>query len=231
MSVTEAHDMVAQGGLRRSLTAAMGIDLIGGERGVRGGCGRDGRRTPGHSHGGLAPDRVLERLDLRPGHSFLDAGCGEGRFSIPAAGLVGSKGKVYAVDTSEARIASLRRVAQEKGLDQIQAFVADVTQEIPIEADTVDVCLMANVFHGLAAGVTVRGELREIKRVLRPKGALAILDFRKDVDRPPGPPIDRRIDPVELEGLISQYGFRQRTGERVGSYHYLSIFVLDDATA
>jgi ubiquinone/menaquinone biosynthesis C-methylase UbiE len=198
---------------------------------MHGGCCGSGRRTPGHSDGGLAPDRVLQRLDLRPGHNFLDAGCGEGRFSIPAAGLVGSKGKVYAVDNSEARIASLRRVAQEKGLDQIEAFVADVTKEIPIEADTVDVCLMANVFHGLAAGGTVRGELREIRRVLRRKGALAILDFRKDVDRPPGPPIDRRIDPAELEGLVSQYGFRQRLSEGVGNYHYLSIFVVDDATA
>jgi ubiquinone/menaquinone biosynthesis C-methylase UbiE len=123
--------------------------------------------------------------------------------------MVGGEEKVYAADTSEARIASLRRAAQERGLDQIEAFVADVTERIPIQADTVDVCLMANVFHGLAADGAVRGELREIKRVLRLEGVLAILDFRKDVDRPPGPPVSYRVDPGELERLTTQYGFRQ----------------------
>jgi ubiquinone/menaquinone biosynthesis C-methylase UbiE len=142
--------------------------------------------------------------------------------------MVGSEGKVYAADISEARIASLLRAAQERGLDQIEAFVADVTHRTPLQSNTIDVCLMANVFHGFVENGVPRGELGEIKRVLRFEGVLAILDFRKDVDRPPGPPLDRRVDAEELERMISQYGFRAQSSAVVGDYHYLSIFSLDD---
>jgi ubiquinone/menaquinone biosynthesis C-methylase UbiE len=184
-----------------------------------------------HLEGVLDPEAILAEIGITRGQSLLDAGCGEGRFAIPAASMLGDEGKLYAADTSEERIGALREAVRSEGLDQIEAFVADLTDNIPVPSGVVDVCLMANVFHGLVENGVVRGELREIKRVLRPEGVLAILDFRKDVDRPPGPPVSRRVDPGELERLITQYGFRQRSTSAVGSYHYLSIFILDDATA
>jgi ubiquinone/menaquinone biosynthesis C-methylase UbiE len=158
----------------------------------------------------------------------LDAGCGEGRFSIPAAAVVGSKGKVYAADSSEERIEALRRAARAEGLDQIEAFVADIEERLPVPSGVVHVCLMANVFHELVENGAVRGELREIRRVLRPDGELAILDFRKDVERPPGPPTSRRVDSWEVKRLVAQCGFRQRRSDELGSYHYLSVFEQDD---
>jgi ubiquinone/menaquinone biosynthesis C-methylase UbiE len=184
-----------------------------------------------HLEGVFDPREVLERIGLAEGDVLLDAGCGEGRFAIPAASMVGATGKVYAADTSADHIAALELVAREKGLDQIETFVADVTEQIPTPAGVVDVCLMANVFHEFAADGAVRGELREIKRVLRSEGILAILDFRKDVDRPPGPPLSRRLDPVEAERLVAGYGFRQESSAQVGSYHYLSLFKLVEKPA
>lgn len=184
--------------------------------------------SPGHLEGAFEPRQVLEQVGVVEGDVLLDAGCGEGRFAIPAASMVGAAGKVYAADTSAERIAALERLAQERGLDQIEAIVADVTEQIPAPEDTVDVCLMANVLHGFVDKGAVRGELREIKRVLRPGGTLAILDFRKDVDRPPGPPLSRRLAPLQTEHLVSRYGFRQESTAEVGRYHYLSIFTLVD---
>jgi ubiquinone/menaquinone biosynthesis C-methylase UbiE len=191
----------------------------------------NGQWSPAHLEGVFDPRQVLEQTGVTEGEVLLDAGCGEGRFTIPAALMVGGKGKVYAVDTSEARIESLRGLAQERRLDQIEAFVADVTESIPVPTGSVDVCLMANVFHEFAGNGAVPGKLGEIKRVLRPEGILAILDFRQDVDRPPGPPLLRRLDPLQAERLVARYGFRQQSSAEVGRYHYLSIFKLVEKPA
>jgi ubiquinone/menaquinone biosynthesis C-methylase UbiE len=169
---------------------------------------------------------VLEQIGVAEGDVLLDAGCGEGRFTIPAASIVGASGKVYAVDTSEERVAVLERLARHSDLEQVEASIADATEQIPAPTDAADACLLANVFHDFVEKGAVRGELREIKRVLRPEGILAILDFRKDVDRPPGPPLSRRLSPPETERIVSQYGFSQESSAEVGRYHYLSIFRL-----
>ncbi len=191
----------------------------------------NGHWSPAHLEGVFDPRQVLEQIGVAEGEVLLDAGCGEGRFAIPAASMLGEKGKVYAADTSAERIAAVERLAHDRGLDQIEAFVADVTEQIPVQADAVDVCFMANVFHGFVENSAVKGELREIKRVLRPEGILAILDFRKDVDRPPGPPVSRRLDPLEVELLVARYGFQQESSAEVGRYHYLSIFKLVEKSA
>jgi ubiquinone/menaquinone biosynthesis C-methylase UbiE len=191
----------------------------------------NGHWSPAHLEGVFDPRQVLEQIGVAEGDALLDAGCGEGRFALPAASMVGEEGKVYAADTSPERIATLKRLAHDRGLDQIEAFVADVTEQIPLGADTVDVCLMANVFHGFVENGAVKGELREVKRVLRPEGILVILDFRKDVQRPPGPLLSRRLDPREVECLVARHGFRQESSAEVGSYHYLSIFILVEESA
>jgi ubiquinone/menaquinone biosynthesis C-methylase UbiE len=179
-----------------------------------------------HLQGAFDAVHILGQIGVTRGQTLLDAGSGEGRFALPAASMVGEGGKVYAVDSSQERIQSLRRQVQQRGLGQVETLVADVTEHIGVPAGSVDVCLMANVFHELAENGQVRGELREMKRLLRPDGLLAILDFRKDVDRPPGPPLSRRVDPREVQRLVAQHGFHEKSRSEVGRYHYLSIFTL-----
>lgn len=202
--------------------------MTGLEQGVevRGEQTDAGSGSGAHLEGVLDPHRVLEEIGLTPGAALLDAGCGEGRFSIPAALMVGERGKVYAVDTSDERIASLSRSARDQGLAQIETFVADATEHIPFPADSVDVCLMANVFHDLVVNGAIKGDLTEIRRVLRPGGVLAIVDFKKNVQRPPGPPLSRRLSPNEVERLVSLYGLHRERGTEVGPCHYLMLFVV-----
>jgi len=41
------------------------------------------------------PDVVLMEIGLKPDATFIDVGCGEGFFTLPAVRLVGEKGRVY----------------------------------------------------------------------------------------------------------------------------------------
>ncbi len=107
--------------------------------------------------------RSLEKWGSKKG-TFLDSGCGEGHFSIAASEMVGDHGKVYAIDISEDAINILKGEIDERG---IETFTGDMTEELPMENESIDACLMANMLHGLVVSREVEGTLKEIFRVLK----------------------------------------------------------------
>jgi ubiquinone/menaquinone biosynthesis C-methylase UbiE len=183
----------------------------------------------GHHHAGksskayLNAERVLQETGLKSGDKFLDVGCGEGYFSIAAAKIVGSKGKVYAIDSYEESIIALKQQVQRENIRNIEAIVADVTQKMPLPKAVIDVCLMANVMHGFLANGEVPSVMAEVARVMKVGSTLAVVEFQK-VPGPPGPPITIRMTPEELEDLVSIYGFKKTKVAEVGPIHYAAMF-------
>jgi ubiquinone/menaquinone biosynthesis C-methylase UbiE len=183
----------------------------------------------GHQHAGksskafLNAEQVLKETGLKIGDNFLDLGCGDGYFSVAASKIVGSKGKVYAIDTYEQSITALKEQIHRDNLNNIEAIIADVTKEIPITHSIVDVCLMANVLHGLVANKEVESTMTQVARVMKSGGTLAVVDFKK-VEGTPGPPVSIRMTPDEVEALIAGYGFKRKRSVEVGPCHYALIF-------
>jgi len=183
----------------------------------------------GHRHAGMSSkaflnaERVLQETGLKAGDIFLDVGCGEGHFSIAASKIVGSKGRVYALDSYEKSIAALKDQIRTEDIKNIEAIVADVTRNMPLTDAAVDICLMANVMHGFLANGEVPGVMTEVARVMKSGSTLAVVEFRK-IDGPPGPPISIRMTPEELEALISGYGFKKNRVVEVGPIHYIAMF-------
>jgi len=83
---------------------------------------------------------------------------------------------------------------------------------------------MANILHGLVVNKKVESALKEMYRVLKPNGILAVIDFKK-IDGPPGPPKSTRLAPEEVEEIISKYGFKKKKVAEIGEYHYAITFV------
>ncbi len=65
-------------------------------------------------------DRVLELLDLQPGMQVADVGAGGGYFSYRFAEQVGPEGLVWAVETNDRHLATMRAVSDHEALRNLR---------------------------------------------------------------------------------------------------------------
>jgi ubiquinone/menaquinone biosynthesis C-methylase UbiE len=65
------------------------------------------------------PESILAAAGLHPGMIFIDIGCGQGFFTIPAAKIVGVQGRVYALDINPANTDRLRNKLSDEGLNNV----------------------------------------------------------------------------------------------------------------
>jgi ubiquinone/menaquinone biosynthesis C-methylase UbiE len=165
-------------------------------------------------------EKFFQELDLQKGISFLDVASGRGAYSLAVSDIIGPQGSVFAVDLWTEGIAMLKTAAQERGIENITASVSDVGRRIPVEDQSIDVCLMSTVLHDFLEDGSDRGVLNEIVRVVKPAGCLAVMEFKK-IDGPPGPPIHIRLSPEEVADMLNPYGFKKEHTADVGPYNYL----------
>jgi ubiquinone/menaquinone biosynthesis C-methylase UbiE len=168
-------------------------------------------------------EKVFPALHIQNGERFLDLACGYGHYALYASQLVGREGIVYAVDLWKEGIEFLSQKIRERDIRNIKVSVSDVSREIPVESGSIDICFIATVLHDLIQDETDTGTMKEVQRVLTAGGRLAIIEFRK-MQGPPGPPVEIRLSPEELNQYISRYGFRNITTTGAGEYTYLSLF-------
>jgi ubiquinone/menaquinone biosynthesis C-methylase UbiE len=167
--------------------------------------------------------KLFEVLGLKPGTAFADLGCGRGEYAVRAAFSVGEQGTVYALDLWEEGLVVLGTEAEFLGLHQLKAIAADICAALPIEDRSVDACLIATVLHDFVQEGCANSVLDEARRILRPQGMLAVVEFKK-FDGRPGPPIDVKLSPEELERLVSPHGFTRKRFVELGEYAYLVTF-------
>ncbi len=164
------------------------------------------------------PEKILTQIGLKPGMVFVDLGCGEGYFALPAARMVGPKGKVIAVDINKSAIARLRQQADAEGLRQLIAEVKAAEETAACEG-CADVVFFGIDLHDFANPVQV---ILNAKVMLRPSGRLVDLDWKAE-SMQFGPPLEKRFSVIKARRLIESVGFHVSSVEEVGPYHYLII--------
>lgn len=169
--------------------------------------------------------RLFETLGLFPGMTMLDLGCGLGNYAVAAAPYVGGQGVIHAMDMWDEGIETLAVRVEIGHLTNIRPGVADASGPLPLADRTIDLCLMATIIHILVQEAVIQNTLIEVRRVLKPGGTLAVVEFHK-VDGPPGPPTAWRLTPAELELLLAPFGFCRTVCVDVGPANYLSLFSL-----
>jgi RimJ/RimL family protein N-acetyltransferase len=178
-----------------------------------------------HEHGGassrgvLEPEPILKAIGLKGGDVLLDAGCGDGHFSIAASDMVGRSGKVYAVDFYEKGVDALKKEIDKKGIRNVEALVADMTKVTPIDDGAIDVCIMVNVLHGIVANGEIDDTMRELVRVIRSGGTLGIVDFKRKRGLF-GPPMSIKLSPEMVESAVAPFHFAKEKVLDLGPAHY-----------
>lgn len=119
--------------------------------------------------------------DIPLGATVLDLGCGAGLDSLIAARRVGPNGRVIGMDFSETMLARAQQAATEVGADNMEFRRADA-ENIPLEADTIDVALVNGIFNLNPARDLIFAELA---RVVRPSGVVYAAEI---ILREPLPP-------------------------------------------
>ena len=167
-------------------------------------------------------EKFFQELDLQKGISFLDVASGRGAYSLAVSDIIGPQGSVFAVDLWAEGIEMLKTAALEREIENITAFVSDVGRRIPVEDQSIDVCLMSTVLHDFVDDCIDRGVLNEIVRVVKPAGRLAVMEFKK-IDGPPGPPKHVRLSPEDVADMLDPYGFKKERTVDVGPYNYFML--------
>lgn len=170
-------------------------------------------------------DKELLQEVLLPleGLVILDAGCGIGNYTLALARWAGVHSEIYAVDLWEEGIFELRKKLDNAGFSHVKALVVDLSQGTGIAPESVDLCLLATVFHDLVLVEKGEGALQSLHRTIKPGGRLAVIEYKK-IPPPPGPPENIRLSPRELDDLVTPFGFRLKEEHSLGDVLYCSIF-------
>jgi len=167
--------------------------------------------------------RLTTALPLKEGAVVLDLACGSGAYSLLLSAIVGDAGLVYAADIWRHGLLRLEKQIETLDIKNVMPLVADLTQPVDIGDGSLDLCLMATVLHDFEAEGQTAAVLQQVKRMLKPQGWLAIVEFKK-IEGPPGPPLRIRLSEAEVERLVTGCGFEKHAAVDIGDFNYLMIF-------
>jgi ubiquinone/menaquinone biosynthesis C-methylase UbiE len=128
----------------------------------------------------FSPTRVIDYLTIREGMKILEVGPGSGFFTFELAKFAGPSGHVYAVDIEPKMVRLLEKRIKRERIGNISAKAASA-YEIPLPNNSVDLGFMGGVLGEIP---DKQKALREMQRVLRKEGLLAVMECLIDPDYP-----------------------------------------------
>lgn len=150
----------------------------------------------------LPPEKTLCQLGLAEADIVADIGCGIGYFTLPAARIVGSQGKVYALDIFEEMLEIVKDKTKDNHLTNVETIHVEET-DYKLPDKSIDYALACLVVHEAEDPVAF---FREAYRILQTEGSLVIVEWIKQ-DSKMGPPMSHRLDGISLETLLQQCGY------------------------
>ena len=165
----------------------------------------------------LNPMVTLTRIGLQDNQVLCDIGAGSGIFTIPAAKI--TKNKVFALEINDEMLALIGEKAKNENIENIELIHVQ-ENKFDLEDNSVDIVLMVTVLHEIE---NPKIFLKEIKRVVKENGKVAIIEFFKR-ETPMGPSVDHRMEKEEVIRLLYTIGMEVYEEFVLGDNFYCVVF-------
>ncbi|KAE8357947.1 S-adenosyl-L-methionine-dependent methyltransferase [Aspergillus caelatus] len=192
---------------------------------------------PGKTNLGLSCGNPVGFANVKEGETVLDLGSGSGIDVLLAARKVGPHGQAIGVDMTKSMVELAEKNIQEAGISNAKVIQANINS-IPLPDFSVD-CIISNCVINLVPATDKAAVFKEIARLLKPGGRVAISDI---LARRPLP--DHITNNMALyvgcvagasqvgqyEAYLKQVGFEgmyTRYKERLGTNLLLDAFIVD----
>jgi ubiquinone/menaquinone biosynthesis C-methylase UbiE len=140
----------------------------------------EGYDSPAMRYFPLAADRLAVKLKPAPGHKVLDVCAGTGAVTLALAQMVGPRGRISAIDLSEAMLARLEEKRVKLGIENIDVYVMDAACP-EFRSGCFDHVVSS---FGIFFMPDMVSALREWVRVLRPGGQVLFTTFAASAFEP-----------------------------------------------
>ena len=186
------------------------------------------RHAPLQTAGFAHPARNSNMLGIEPGMSVADFGAGSGHYVIEIAERLENAGHVYAIDVQRDLLHRIKNESHRRGFKNVEVIWADL-EEIgasKIADHKIDLVLISNLLFQLQ---NKSAALEEARRILRPHGRLAIIDWSdpalsNDSNGRIGPHRDHIFPKKSAISLAESAGFQLTREFDAGAHHYGLVF-------
>jgi len=126
------------------------------------------------------PEKIAERMDLKPGMVILEIGPGKGSYTKVIAKSVLPDGKVYAIDIQESVINRLKKRVEKENIKNIIPKIDDA-YNLSFEDNSVDRVILIACLPEIPEPIRA---LKEIRRILKSDGLISLSEMLPDPDYP-----------------------------------------------
>ncbi len=166
----------------------------------------------------IRPDVFWQDVGLKGEQVVVHLGCGAGFYLLPAAHIVGRRGKVIGVDILPDMLAEVESKAERDGVAHIVQTVRANLENAPgssVPQRAADWVLVANILHQSDPTKI----LQEAKRVVAANGHVVVVEWDTAAS-PLGPPIEKRLPKSDARRVVKELGFVVDREIQPSPYHY-----------
>lgn len=162
-----------------------------------------------------APERLLAELEVPSSAVVAVFGPSPDFFALPLAARIGSHGMVHSVELSD----EISTKPMQRSIPGHVRIRHKENGRLPLSDESVDLALWAFAFRTLGH---VGSMLDETRRILRPGGRLAVVDWVRQ-EESFGPLRDDRVSAAMCERCLAAGGFGLVGQSQLNASHYLIV--------
>jgi len=140
---------------------------------------------------------MLANLDVKPGMTVCDMGCGNGFYTLQLAKMVGKEGRVYGVDIQPQMLVMLNERAVEREISNITPVLGTLFDP-RLPKGKIDLILLVDVYHEFSHPEHM---LRAMRESLSPEGRIVLLEYRAEDPKVPIKPLHK----MTKEQILKEY--------------------------